>query len=162
MSISVKLDKRDLQIISLLLMNSRVSAREIARRLGLSTGTVQARLKRLEAIGVIKGYTVDLNLEELGYQFPVLIDIKVSKGKMRDIEEKLSQMRNVSAVYDITGEYDITVIARFRTRKDLDAFIKHLQEVEYIERTNTKLILNVICENRREGYIDELNGILES
>ncbi len=150
------IDKRDLEIISLLLENSRVSAREIARRLRLSTGTVQARIKRLEEMGVIKGYTLELNLEELGYQFPVLIDIKVSKGKMRIIEEKLSQMDNVSAVYDITGEYDITVIARFRTRRELDAFIKHLQEMEYIERTNTKLILNVICENKREGYIREM------
>ena len=154
------IDKRDLEIISLLLENSRVSAREIARRLRLSTGTVQARLKRLEEMGVIKGYTLELNLEELGYQFPVLIDIKVSKGKMRIIEEKLSQMDNVSAVYDITGEYDITVIARFRTRRELDAFIKHLQEMEYIERTNTKLILNVICENKREGYIREMAGDL--
>jgi DNA-binding Lrp family transcriptional regulator len=152
----VKLDKRDLQILALLMENSRASSRELARRLGLSTGTIQARINRLENIGVIKRYTVDLDLEELGYQFPVLIDIKVSKGRMRYIEEILSKMDNVSAVYDITGEYDITIIARFRTRERLDSFIKHLQELEYIERTNTKLILNVISENRRRGYIEEI------
>ena len=151
-----ELDRRDLEIMSILLEKSRVSSREIARKMKLSTGTVQARIKRLEEIGVINKYTVDLNMDNLGYRFPVLIDIKVSKGKMRFIEEKLNKMSNVSAVYDITGEYDITVIARFLTRGDLDSFIKKLQEMEYIERTNTKLILNVISENKRLGYIKEL------
>ena len=154
--VEIVLDKRDLEIMSILLEKSRVSGREIARKMKLSTGTVQARIKRLEKIGVIKKYTVDLDMDTLGYQFPVLIDIKVSKGKMKFIEEKLSKMSNVSAVYDITGEYDITVIARFLTRRDLDSFIKKLQEIEYIERTNTKLILNVISENKRLGYIREL------
>lgn len=153
---NIDLDKRDLEILSILLNNSRLSAREIARRLRLSTGTVQARIKRLEHIDIIKKYTVDLSMDNLGYQFPVLIDIKVLKGKMKDVEERLSEMSNVSAVYDITGEYDITVIARFLTRQDLDKFIKKLQGFEYIERTHTKLILNVIKENKREGYVEEI------
>jgi DNA-binding Lrp family transcriptional regulator len=153
---NVELDKRDLDLITMLRGNSRLSAREIARRLGISVGTVQMRLKKLEDSGIINKYTVDINLEKLGYQFPVLIDIKVSRGKIRLVEDELRKLGNVSAIYDITGEYDITIIARFRSRSDLDNFIKNLLEHKYIERTHTKLILNIICENKYEGYLKEL------
>ena len=90
------------------------------------------------------------------YSGPVLIDIKVSGGKLKEVEERLKDEENVSAVYDITGEYDITIIARFRNRHDLDNFVKKLQTLENVERTHTKLILNVVCENSREGYLNEL------
>ena len=157
---SIKIDKRDLDIIRLLLGNSRLSAREIARRLGISTGTVQARMARLEANGVIKNYTITLDMEKLGYQFPVIMDIRVSEGKIRDVEGALSKLSNVYAVYDVTGEYDISVIAWFRERSQLDSFIKTVNEMEYVERTNTKLILNIITEGKLSGYIKELGDYL--
>jgi len=157
---SIKIDKRDLDIIRLLLGNSRLSAREIARRLGISTGTVQARMARLEANGVIKNYTITLDMEKLGYQFPVIMDIRVSEGKIRDVEGALSKLSNVYAVYDVTGEYDISVIAWFRERSQLDSFIKTVNEMEYVERTNTKLILNIITEGKLGGYIKELSDSL--
>lgn len=147
------MDKRDLQILSLLEKNSRVSAREIARQLKLSAGTVQARIKRLEELGIIKRYTVSIDLEKLGYVFPVLIDIRVSKGKIREVERELSKYDNVYAVYDITGDYDITILALFRNRSELDDFIKEINEHKYIERTHTRLILNVIAEGKLSGYL---------
>ena len=143
-------------IDKILMNNSRLSIRKIARMLKLSPGTVQVRIKRLEDLGIIRKYTIDIDLEKLGYQFPVLIDIKVSGGKLKEVEERLKDEENVSAVYDITGEYDITIIARFRNRHDLDNFVKKLQTLENVERTHTKLILNVVCENSREGYLNEL------
>ncbi len=146
-------DRRDMQILSMLEKNARLSAREIARRLGLSAGTVQARIKRLEELGVIKGYTVKLDLEKLGYIFPVLIDIRVAKGKIREVEKELSRYDNVYAVYDITGDYDITILALFKSRWELDDFIKDINEHRYIERTHTRLILNVITEGKISGYL---------
>ncbi len=146
-------DYRDIQILSILINNSRVSAREIARRLGLSAGTVQARIKRLEELGIIEGYTIKLNLEKLGYIFPVLIDIKVSKGKIRQVEHELSKYDNVYAVYDITGDYDITIFALFKSRWELDDFIKEINEHRYIERTHTRLILNVITQAKVKGFL---------
>jgi len=150
------LDKLDLKIIRLLLENGRASSRELSRRLGVSVGTVEARRKRLEDMGVIRGYTVDIDLEKLGYVFPVVIDVKVKGGFLKEVEERLASLDDVSAVYDITGEYDITVYAWFRSREDLDRFIKDLQRFEYVDRTHTKLILNIVSEGVRKGYVDKL------
>jgi|GEM_PF-70308 len=147
-------DRLDIKILSLLAENSRLSAREISRRLKISVGTVQARLKRLEDLKIIKGYTIDINWESLGYSFPVLIDVKVSKGMLRYVEESVAKDPNVTSVYDITGEYDIAIIAWFRSRHELDNFVKKLQSMEYVERTHTKLILNIIVEGVKKGLIE--------
>jgi len=152
------IDKLDLKILGLLISNSRLSGRELARRLGVSVGTIQARIKRMEDLGVIRRYTIDIDRERLGFDFPVLIDVKVSKGMLREVEEEISKIPYVSSVYDITGEYDITVIAWFRTRAELDNFVKNLQTLKYVERTHTKLILNIICENEKIGLINKLQS----
>lgn len=147
------LDKRDKQIIKLLLKNSRLSVREIARKLNLSPGTILARLKRLEDLGVIKSYTILLDYEKLGYNLPVLIDVRVSRGMLLEVENKIAKHPSVISVYDVTGEYDIAIIARFKRREELDSFVKSLQKMEYVERTNTRLILNVITEDKWIGLI---------
>ncbi len=149
----MNLDKRDKQIIRLLIDNSRLSIRKIAEKLGLSPGTVQARLKRLEDLGVIKRYTTLLDYEKLGYNFPVIIDVRVSKGMLFEVEKEIAKHPNVISVYDVTGEYDIAIIAKFKRREDLDAFVKALQKMKYVERTHTRLILNVIVEDKWEELV---------
>ncbi len=154
--IHMELDRLDLKILSILLREGRISSRELSRRLGVSVGTVEARRKRLEDMGVIRRYTVDIDLERLGYIFPVMIDVKVRGGFLREVEERLASMPNVQAVYDITGEYDITLYAWFRTRSELDSFIKEVQRIEYVDRTHTRLILNIVSEGVKEGYVESL------
>jgi len=145
---SVGLDERDKMILKILLRDSRLSLRQIAKKTGLSLSTIASRLRKLEKTGVIKKYTIEIDPEKLGYVFPVIIDVKVSKGKLFEVEKEIAKHPNVLAVYDITGEYDVTVYAIFKTRKELDNFVKMLQRIENIERTHTKLILNVVKDER--------------
>jgi len=153
------LDKLDLKILFELIRNSRLSSRELSRRLGVSVGTVELRRKRLEDLGIIKSYTLELDLEKLGYIFPVIIDIKVKGGYLREVESILKTYDNVLSIYDVTGEYDITVLAWFRTRGGLDQFIKEVQKIEYIDRTHTRLILNIVAESKKDGFITQLFNV---
>lgn len=156
----MKVDKLDIKILRELISNSRLSSRELARRLGVSVGTIELRRKRLEDSKIIKKYTVDLDLEKLGFIFPVIIDVKVKGGFLREVENELSKYDNVYAVYDVTGEYDITVFAWFRSRGELDVFIKEVQKMEYVDRTHTKLILNIVTQSKREGFIKLLTSFV--
>jgi DNA-binding Lrp family transcriptional regulator len=137
----------------LLTENSKRSIRDLARILRLSPSTVAARVRRLEEMGVIRRYSLDVNFDILGYQFPVIIDIRVAKGMLMEVETEIAKHPNVVSVFDVTGEYDVTVIARFKTRSQLNDFIKMLQKMRYVERTNTKLILNIIAEDKIDGLI---------
>ena len=142
----MEIDEKDRKIVHELLHNSRQSYREIAKRIGVSTATVMHRVNEMEKKGIISRYTTALDYERLGFDVQVIIEIRVAKGKLFEIEKKIAKHPNVSAVYDTTGEFDVTVIAKFKNRRAMDAFLKKIQTYEFIERTNTKLILNVMKE----------------
>ncbi len=75
-----------------------------------------------------------------------MIEIRISKGKLFDVEKKIAIHPNVFAVYDITGAFDALILARFPTRRQMDNFLKKLQTYDFVERTETKIILNTIKE----------------
>ena len=142
----VDLDQTDKDILNTLIENSRLSYRQVAKKIRVSVVTVMNRVKKLEAAGVIKKYTTLVDYETLGYGFLVVINIRISKGKEWDVEKKLSQTENIFAIYDITGDFDVEIIAKFKNRQSLDHFDKKIQTFEFVERVNTKLILNIMKE----------------
>jgi DNA-binding Lrp family transcriptional regulator len=136
-------DATDLDILRLLQRDARLSYRLIAKELPIAAGTVHNRVKRLEKEGIIKKYSVVLDLEKLGYQLTALTLARVRGGRLKEVEEQIAQDKRVMAVYDVTGEYDMVVISRFKSRNDLDEFIKGVLTIPDIERTNTSLVLNI-------------------
>lgn len=139
----------DLRIINVLLGNARLSYRQIAARLGLSTTTVAQKLRNMERRRILQGTAPVLDYEKIGYSFCVLTQVKVKRGKLFEVERRISADPHVFAVYDHTGGTDATVLARFREREALDQFLKNLQTIPHVERTETQLILNVIKEHIR-------------
>ena len=145
----MKIDDRDIKILTHLLTDARQSARQLAHRLDISTVTVITRLKKLEENKIIRGYSARLNHELLGYEITAIIEIKTTQGKMLEIENKIAKQDNVIAVYDITGDADIVVIAKFKNRKSLSIFVKKLSAVPNVENTLTHIVLNTIKEDDR-------------
>ena len=142
----MKIEEKDRRILNILINNSRLSLRQIAKKADISVATVMNHIRELEKENVIRKYSTSLDYEKLGYDILVMIEIRVSKGKLFEVEKKVASHPNVFAVYDITGPFDSLVLARFKIRRQLDEFIKKLQTYEFVERTETKLILNTIKE----------------
>ncbi len=148
-----KIDELDLQIIKKLQEDSRTSFNKIAGRLNISTGTAYNRIKNLEDKGIITGYTVLVDASRLGYTMTVLVLIQTEGAHILDAEKEIAEIQNVMSVYDITGDFDIAVLARFKTREGLNAFVKKLLTLPYIKRTVTNVALNVVKEDFRLGPI---------
>ena len=142
----MKLDKNDMEVLKILVENSRLSYRQIAKKAKVSVVTAMNRVKKLEDEQIIKKYTTKLDYEKAGYDIEVMIQIRISKGKLFEVEKKIAINPNVFAVYDLTGNFDAVILARFPTRRKMDNFLKKLQTYEFVERTETKLILNTIKE----------------
>ncbi len=142
-------DRTDIKIMKMLISDARLSYRQIAKNIGISTGTVLTRIKNLQNEGMIKYHSTVFDHEKLGYELTVLMEITVAKGKLIQVEKKISRLSNVCAVYDITGLTDSMVIAKFKSRKELDDFVKSVLMMEYVERTNTHLVLNTVKEDFR-------------
>lgn len=145
----MSIDEIDRKILNELLRDSRRSYRSIARRAGISVGTVLSRIRRLEKIGVIKGYSAILDHEKLGYQLTVVAEITVSKGKLLEMEEAIGKLPNTCAVYDVTGLTDALVIAKFHNREELSKFTKGLLSMPFVDRTNTHMVLTTVKEDLR-------------
>ena len=138
----------DVKILTKLSENGRLSLRQLAKDLDVgSPVTIKNHVENLEEKGIIKNYGAQIDYEKLGYDIIALIEITVSKGKMLEVEERISQNPNVFAVYDITGTYDALIFARFKSRKELSEMIKEdIHASSFVERTNTHIVLNIIKE----------------
>ena len=138
------LDKTDEEILSALRHNCRGSYREMARRLKMHPTTLISRIARLEKSGVVLGYGANLDLSKLGYDFMGVVQVKIAKGKLLETQEKISRMRGVVAVYDVTGEYDSVAIIAAKSRDSFSLLIKSFLNLAHVEHTNTQVILKVV------------------
>lgn len=145
----MNLDKNDERILKNLLVDARLSARQLGLKLGMSTVTILSRIKKLEKEKVIKGYTALIDHEKLGYTLTAVIEIIAKKDKIIDIETELAKIENVCGVYDITGNTDTLVIAKFKSRNELSEFVKGIASIQNIENTITHVVLNTVKEDFR-------------
>jgi Lrp/AsnC family transcriptional regulator for asnA, asnC and gidA len=143
---SLKVDDLDLSILRELKKDARKSHRDIAEKLNVAEGTIYNRVNKLQEMGIIKRFMVDLDFSKLGYDLTALIGLIVEGGFLQEVEEKIAKKSNVSALYDVTGDYDAIIVAKFKEREDLDKFIKNVMAIPHVERTYTMLVLNVMKE----------------
>ena len=145
----MNLDKTDVKVLKNLLVDARLSSRQLALKLGMSTVTILSRIKKLEKEKIIKGYTAIVDHEKLGYDLTAIIEIVVTKDKMVEVENDLSTLENVCAVYDVTGGTDTILIAKFKGRNDLSKFVKEVSSKPNVENTITHVVLNTVKEDFR-------------
>ena len=140
------LDEIDKKIIKVLQDDARTSLRKISELVKVSLGTVSNRVKKMEKNGVIKGYSVILDPDQIGWELNVVIGLRIQKGRLIEIQEKIAKDSRVHGVYDVTGDFDSMVIARAKNRKDLDDLSKNVLSIDGVERSITHLVLNTVKE----------------
>ena len=136
----------DRKIIELLRKDARLSLREIALELDVSTTTISKHLKQLEENGVIRGYRPLVDYQKLGFQQTTIIKIKAKGNKIPQIVSELQSDPHLTHVYEITGEFDILVIGKFKDQEHMNQEIKKLLSHAAIEETNTSIVLSIAKE----------------
>lgn len=140
----LELDGVDKQILAELRSNCRRSYRELAKAIEISPAALIDRVKRLEKKGYVLGYSANLDFLKLGYEFVAIVQISIAHGTLLDVQEKISKLAGVAAVYDMTGEYDSLAIVMCKSRAELSALVKKILKVPNVEKTNTSMVLNVM------------------
>ncbi len=140
------IDSKDLYLLKELAIKGKVKVREVARELGLTPSALVYRIKKLEREGYIKKYTAIIDYRKLGYQINALTLLQVDGAHIEEVENLLAKEPNVKAVYDITGEYDVAIIASFKSVEDLDKFVKKLLKIPYVKRSTTSIAFRVVKE----------------
>jgi len=145
----MNMDKTDEKILKNLMMDGRLSARQLALKLGMSTVTILTRIKKMEKEKIIRGYTALIDHEKIGYSLTAIIEIIAKNDKIMSIEDEIAKFENVCGVYDITGSTDTIVVAKFKERNELSTFVKNLACISNVENTITHVVLNTTKEDFR-------------
>ncbi|MHA2007552.1 MAG: Lrp/AsnC family transcriptional regulator [Promethearchaeota archaeon] len=141
------LTELDIRILKKLSEDDRISHRQLGRDLdNKSPITIKKHVEELERRDIIKDYRINLDYEKIGYDIIAIIEMTIEKGKLIEVEKIIAQDPHIYAVYDITGEYDALILARFRTRNEMNKMIKKIHTFRYVQRTNTHLVLKIVKE----------------
>ena len=143
------LNKTDSALITALNDDGRASQRELASSTKVALGTVSNHLKKLESEKIIRGYIPDIDPEKVGFTLTAVMHVRISKGHIMEVQSSIAKHPRVFGVYDVTGEWDSMILARFTNREEMDSFIKTALSQKNVERTNTSLVLNTVKEESR-------------
>ncbi len=135
------ISSQDRRLLMLLRQNARASISDLARTLGQSRTTVQSRLQKLEAAGVIRGYTVVLGGDYAANQVEAHVSIKVVQKLTARTNTALERISQVSQLYSVSGEYDLLAIVQAQSLEELSAVLDEIGNLEGVERTNSAVVL---------------------
>jgi Lrp/AsnC family leucine-responsive transcriptional regulator len=150
-----KLDKKDLAILELIQENSKLTARQIAQKIGVPITTVFAKTKRMEELGIIKGYRAILSPEKLDANTAAFVLASVSYRtrtnespvSQRTVAEEITEFPEVQEVYVITGDWDLLIKLRAESVEAVGKFVvDKLRLVEGLEKTLTCMVFETIKE----------------
>lgn len=141
----MKLDEKDLKILRLLQKNCKYKAREISKKVNSPITTVLAKIKRMEKLGVIRGYHAILDAKKL--KRPITAFIFVSFTKEENIQQKqvakeIANFPEVQEVHIVSGEWDLIVKIKDSSVESVGKFvIEKLRNVKGVEKTLTSFVL---------------------
>jgi len=149
------LDKRDIEILKLLQRNCRMTAKEIAKKVGSPITTVYAKIKRMEELGVIKQYKAILDSKKLdkGAAAFILTSFVYRPGgrerplSQRDVAKQIAAFPEVQEVHIITGGWDILIKVKADHIDTLGKFVlDKLRMVEGVENTLSCIVYETVKE----------------
>ena len=142
LSDELKVDDRDLALIRLLEMDSRLPTATLARRLGVSRTTVQTRIDRLMTSGIIAGFTIRLGEALATRRVRGHVLVTAAPKAARHIEATLRGLPQVEALHSVSGPYDMIVEVAAASIEELDRVLDEIGLIEGVERTTSSIILS--------------------
>ena len=136
------MDDTDTQLIALLRADARRSVASLAKALRVARGTVQNRISKLEAQGVIVGYTVRLKPEAEGHRIRALMTIAVEGNRADAVLRALRGDPAVETVHSTNGRWDIIAELRAESLEAFDQVLSRIRLIEGIANTETSLLLS--------------------
>ncbi|MCS7102530.1 MAG: Lrp/AsnC family transcriptional regulator, partial [Candidatus Korarchaeum sp.] len=127
--------------------DGRVSFKRIAERLGISDVAVRKRVRRLERLGVIEGFTVKLNPALLGYSIVSLTGVDVEPGEIVKVAREIANKDYAKSVAITAGDHSIMVELWARDESEMDRILKEIKEIRGVTRVCPAMITQRVKES---------------
>jgi Lrp/AsnC family transcriptional regulator for asnA, asnC and gidA len=146
----LKMDDIDHQILQLLIENCRVPFTEIAKKLLVSAGTVHIRVKKMEDSGVIKGSTLIIDYEKMGYTFIAYVGLFTGKSAFsNEIIDAIKKIPEVTVAHLTTGKFSVYCKIRAKDTKHAKNIIFELSNIDGVERTESSISLEEVINDKK-------------
>jgi len=142
----MELDEKDLKIIKLLSENARITYTELSKALGISDVAVIKRVKKLETHSIIRRYTIDLNLQSLGYRILSFTGIDVDPSNLLSVAEELKKREQVIGLMLTTGDHQLMAVVIARDHDDLKKVHDEIMAIPGIKRVCPAIVLDTLKE----------------
>jgi Lrp/AsnC family transcriptional regulator for asnA, asnC and gidA len=136
------IDEIDIQILSMLRLNSRAANIEVARDLEISEATVRRRIKNLEEKGIIKGYSTYIDYQLIENPVKAYVHLGVSSETRDDVVKKIVAHNRAVAVYRVTGDFEILCVMLFVDMSEMQTFIDSYLKMEGINKVLTQIVMS--------------------
>jgi len=155
---SAKIDDKDIAILALLQENSKLTAKQIAKKVNSPITTVFAKIKRMEELGIIKEYRAILDPEKIGSTTAAFILASVSyrtKGdnspvSQRVVAEEISKFQEVQEIHIITGDWDLLIKLRTLSVDAIGKFVvDKLRLINGLEKTLTCMVFETLKDTTK-------------
>ncbi len=144
------LDEIDHQILDILIENARTPFTDIAKKLVISAGTVHVRVKKMEEAGIIKGSSLTLDYQKLGYSFIAYVGVFLQNtSQTQFVLERIQQIPCVTVAHITTGKFNIFCKIRARDTMHAKDIIFMLDDIEGVYRTETMISLEESINDKK-------------
>jgi DNA-binding Lrp family transcriptional regulator len=142
------LDALDVALLSLIRDNPRVGVLELSRLASVARPTVQSRLQRMEAEGIITGYGPDVDLTAAGYPVHAFVWLEIAQGALDQVAGELSAIPGVTEAYATTGTSDVLCRVAATSHQDLQETLLALNRSSTVVRSTSTIVLSVVVPPR--------------
>lgn len=141
---NLQLDELDLQILNILIKDSRTPFLEIARQCHVSGGTIHVRMKKMEDMQIIRGTKLIIDNSKLGYDVSCFIGIFLDKASsFANVLSSMEEIKEVVELHYTTGEYSLFLKVICKSIGHLqDVLMNKIQPISGIQRTDTFISLS--------------------
>ncbi|MCW2938732.1 MAG: AsnC family transcriptional regulator [Actinomycetia bacterium] len=142
------MEEIDRQILVLLAEDGRMSFTDLARETGLSVSAVHQRVRRLQKRGVIRGFSAQLDPDEIGLPMTAFISIKpIDPAAPDDAPERLAHLTAIEACHSVAGEENYILKVRVSSPSALEELLQQIRSSAHVN-TRTTIVLSTPYEGR--------------
>jgi Lrp/AsnC family transcriptional regulator, regulator for asnA, asnC and gidA len=150
------IDKIDLEIIKHLSSNAKISYTDLASKILVSPSTVHVRVKKLEDLGVIKNFTINIDYKRLGLSFTSYLGVFLDKAKSFDkVVASIRKIPQITVIDFTTGQFSVFCKVRAMDSSAARDVLKNVHSIEGIRRTETFISMEELL-NDKDSLMDSI------
>lgn len=154
---TTNLDALDIALLEALYANPRAGALDLSRQLRVARATVQTRLRRLEEVGIVSGFSLQIDVAALGFDVQAFVTLEILQGALDAVRDHLQRIPGVLEAFSTTGSGDMLCRVAAESHGGLQETLLQISRCPAIARSMSVIVLDTVVPYRSRGLLSTLS-----